>query len=90
MFFKLALDFWDRLEDIEVKKDGLGTFTIVARKLETKVWRFLEASKKRWQIWEELRTKYDAPMKEFFKIIEDEEDQQARKKKPRKKKKNPV
>lgn len=41
VFFRLQLKFWKSVEELELKKEGAGAFTLIGKKTVPEVWRYL-------------------------------------------------
>ena len=63
---------------------------MVGQKKEATIWRHLDHSKSIRPIWDELKYKYENPMKEYLEMVEKSEDREAQTKKRKKKKKPAV
>lgn len=54
--FNLTLNFYDEVNDelVDVKKDGVGTYSIIIEKEESRVWPFLAKDEVCYPIWDEI------------------------------------
>ena len=50
--FRTKLQFWGRLDQLVLKKEGYGGLTVIGEKEEKVIWRWLESSSRRIAFWD--------------------------------------